>query len=241
MRMLAFARRNALEMLRDPLTMMFGAGFPLVLLVLLSMIQKNVPVEMFVPELLAPGIAVFGQSFLALFAALLVSRDRAGALMMRLRTSPMTAWDFILGYALPIVPLALMQAGICLLAAIPLGLELGWELLQVIAALVPSALFNIALGLICGCLFNERQVGGICGALFTNVGAWLSGIWFDPALVGAGFEKIAMALPFANAVDAAQAALTGSLDAAALGIVCIYTTVCAALAAVIFARTVHTA
>lgn len=241
MRMLAFARRNALEMLRDPLTIGFGAGFPLVLLVLLSMIQKNVPVEMFAPELLAPGIAVFGQSFLALFSALLVSRDRAGALMMRLRTSPMTAWDFILGYALPIVPLAVLQAGICLLAAVPLGLEMSWSMLRVIAVLLPGALFNIGLGLICGCLFNERQVGGICGALFTNVGAWLSGIWFDPALVGAAFEKIAKALPFANAVDAAQCALAGGLDAFALGIVCVYAVVCAVLAAVIFARTVHTA
>ena len=44
MRMLAFARRNWKEILRDPLTLAFGAGFPLVLLLLFSLIQRNVPV-----------------------------------------------------------------------------------------------------------------------------------------------------------------------------------------------------
>ena len=161
--------------------------------------------------------------------------------MMRLRTSPMTAWDFILGYALPLAPLALAQAVICMLAAVPLGLDAGWRLALVPAVLLPGAFFNIALGLICGCVFNERQVGGVCGALFTNVGAWLSGIWFDPALVGDVFAGIAHALPFANGVDAARSVLVGSPDWAALGIVCAYAAGCSVLAAVIFAQTVHSA
>ena len=241
MRMLAFARRNALELLRDPLTLVFGAGFPLVLLALLSLIQRNIPVEMFMPQKLAPGIAAFGQSFLALFAALLISRDRGGALMMRLRTSPMTAWDFVLGYGLPLLPLAVAQGALCLLAAIPLGLSLNMKLLAVLALLLPGAVFNIAMGLICGCLFNERQVGGVCGALFTNVGAWLSGIWFDPALVGDVFSGIARALPFANCVNAARSVLLGAPDVRALAIVCAYAAGCSALAAVVFSKRIHAA
>lgn len=241
MRMLAFARRNALELLRDPLTLVFGAGFPLVLLALLSLIQKNIPVEMFMPRRLAPGIAAFGQSFLALFAALLISRDRSGALMMRLRTSPLTSLDFILGYTLPLLPLALVQGALCLLAALPLGLELSPNLPAVLLALMPGAVFNIAMGLICGCLFSERQVGGVCGALFTNLGAWLSGIWFDTALAGEVFNAVARALPFANSVDAARSALAGAPDTGALLIVCAYALGCSAAAAVIFSRRIHAA
>lgn len=222
MRMLAFARRNMREMLRDPLTLFFGAAFPLMILLLLSLIQANIPVPLFVPESLAPGIAAFGQSFLALFAALLVSRDRCSALMLRLRTSPMRGADFILGYALPLAPLALAQGLICLLTAVPLGLDFGWGILRTLLVLLPGALMNIGLGLMCGSLFNERQVGSICGALLTNVGAWLSGTWFDLSLMGGTFEKIARMLPFANSVDAARAALSGGNAIVPLLVVCVY-------------------
>jgi len=235
MRMLAFARRNMLEMLRDPLTLFFGVGFPLILLFLLSLIQANIPAPIFTPEKLAPGVAVFGQFFLALFAALLVSRDRCSALMLRLRTSPMHGADFILGYVLPLLPLALAQGALCLLAALPLGLDFGPGLLRTLMVLLPGAVLHISLGLVCGCLFNERQVGGICGALLTNVGAWLSGIWFDLALVGETFERIAHALPFANSVDAARAALAGGNVLAPLAVVCAYAVAFGLLAVWIFA------
>ena len=43
MRMFTFAGRNTKEILRDPLTLFFGLGFPLVLLLLLSAIQANIP------------------------------------------------------------------------------------------------------------------------------------------------------------------------------------------------------
>ncbi len=54
MRMLTFAKRNTKELLRDPLNLVFLFGFPVVLLLLLSAIQANIPVEMFVIEHLAP-------------------------------------------------------------------------------------------------------------------------------------------------------------------------------------------
>ena len=208
MRMLAFARRNLMELIRDPLTLFFGAAFPLVLLGLLSAIQRSVPVPLFEINALTPAIAVFGQSFLTLFAALLIAKDRASALTQRLMASPMTGVDFMLGYALPLLPLALLQALLCLLAGAPLGFSLA-HLPGTLAVLMVSALFYIALGLLFGSLLNEKQVGGICGALLTNLSAWLSGIWFDVRLVGGTFATIANALPFLHAVEAARAAAVG--------------------------------
>ena len=202
MRMLAFARRNLMELIRDPLTLFFGAAFPLVLLGLLSAIQRSVPVPLFEINALTPAIAVFGQSFLTLFAALLIAKDRASALTQRLMA------DFMLGYALPLLPLALLQALLCLLAGAPLGFSLA-HLPGTLAVLMVSAVFYIALGLLFGSLLNEKQVGGVCGALLTNLSAWLSGIWFDVRLVGGAFASVANALPFLHAVEAARAAAVG--------------------------------
>ena len=144
MRMMAFAKRNSKELLRDPLTLFFGLGFPLVLLVLMNVIQRNVPVHIFELETLAPGIALFGLTFLALFSGLLLARDRSTAFLARLAASPMTAADFLLGYLLPMLPMAVGQTVICLGAAVALGLPLSWNLLAVTASLIPSALLFIA-------------------------------------------------------------------------------------------------
>ena len=156
MRMIAFARRNAREILRDPLSLGFGLGFPLILLALMTLIQRNVPVEIFQMESLLPGICAFGESFFALFSAQLISKDRSSALMMRLKTSPLRARDFILGYALPLLPMALVQAALCVAFALVLGLKPSWGILRMLASLLPGALVFIALGLICGSLLSER-------------------------------------------------------------------------------------
>lgn len=215
MRMLTFTKRCAKEILRDPLNLCFGLGFPLVLLLLLSAIQANVPVELFAIDRLTPGITVFGLSFMTLFSATLVAKDRESALLQRLYTSPLTGMDFILGYMLPLLPIAMGQSLICYLFAIPLGLTVSANMLLAVLGILPMAIFNIALGLLCGSLLGVKQVGGICGALLTNLSAWLSGVWFDLKLVGGVFEKIANLLPFAHAVQMEQALFHGNFQEAA--------------------------
>lgn len=209
MRMLTFAKRNSKEILRDPLNLAFMFGFPLVLLGLLSAIQVNIPVALFEIAHLSPGITVFGLSFMSLFSATLIAKDRGSALLQRLYTTPMTSVDFILGYTLPIVPIAIIQCGISYVAAAFLGLDVTVKILYAIAMIVPISLLYIAIGLLCGSVFNDKQVGGICGALLTNLSAWLSGIWFDLELVGGAFKRIAYALPFVHAVDLERAVIAG--------------------------------
>ena len=209
MRVRAFAKRNIKELLRDPLTLFFGLGFPLVLLVLMNLIQRNVPVHIFELNTLAPGVAFFGLTFMALFSGLLLARDRTSAFLSRLAASPMTAADFLLGYLLPMLPMAAGQTVICLGAAVALGLPLNWNLLAAAASLLPSALLFIALGLLCGTLFNDKQVGGVCGAILTNATAWLAGIWFDLSLIGGPFQTVASFFPFVHGADGARAALAG--------------------------------
>ncbi|MBE6890939.1 MAG: ABC transporter permease [Ruminococcaceae bacterium] len=210
MRLMAFAGRNTKEILRDPLNLAFGLGFPLILILLLSAIQANIPVELFEIQHLTPGITVFGLSFMTLFSATIISKDRGSSLLQRLYTTPLTPTDFILGYTLPIIPISIAQCMVCYAAALILGLEITVNILWSILFIIPVSVLYIALGLLCGSVFNDKQVGGICGALLTNLSAWLSGIWFDLDLVGGAFKKISYALPFVHAVELERSVLIGN-------------------------------
>ncbi|MBO5967997.1 MAG: ABC transporter permease [Clostridia bacterium] len=238
MRMLTFAKRCSKEILRDPINLGFGLGFPLVLLFLLSTIQKNIPVSMFEIDTLTPGITVFGLSFMTLFSATLVAKDRESALLQRLYTTPLTGFDFIFGYMLPLLPIALGQTLICYLAAIPLGLTVSVNIIYAVVGMIPMAVFNIALGLLCGSILGVKQVGGICGALLTNLSAWLSGVWFDLKLVGGAFEKIANALPFIHSVEMEKALFSGDIELAISHIlpILLYSFVVTAVAVFCFLR-----
>jgi len=213
MRAMAFASRNNKELIRDPLTLLFGVGFPLVLLLLISALQKSVPNEVFRIELFAPGMAVFSLSFISLFCGTLVARDRSSSFLLRLFASPLTAADYIAGYAVPILPLAVAQSAVCFAVAFFLGLPVSPGALAALAVLVPVGALFTGFGLLMGSLFSEKQVAPFASIL-VNVAALLGGTWFPLDILGGRLEKISYALPFAHAVDATRAALAG--DAASV-------------------------
>ena len=238
MRMMTFAKRCAKEILRDPINLGFGLGLPLVLLLLLSAMQANIPVSLFEINTLTPGITVFGLSFITLFSATLIAKDRESAFLQRLYTTPLTGFDFIMGYMLPILPITFGQSVICYLVAIPLGLTVSMNIVYAIIGIIPIAIFNVSLGLLCGSIFGVKQVGGICGALLTNLSAWLSGVWFDLKLVGGAFEKIANMLPFVHAVEMEKALFAGNFRLAATHFlpIVVYTVLITAVAVFCFLK-----
>ena len=118
--------------------------------------------------------------------------------------------DFILGYTLPMIPIAVAQSIICYIAAMILGLDITVNILFSVIFIIPISFLFIALGLLFGSILNDKQVGGICGALLTNLSAWLSGVWFDLELVGGAFKRIAYALPFVHAVEMERELLSGN-------------------------------
>lgn len=240
-RTMTFASRNTKEITRDILTLIFGIAFPLVLMILLSAINKSIPQgygpSNFQIEKLAPGITVFGLSFLSLFSSMLISKDRTSSFVLRLFTSPLRPSEFILGYTLPMIPMALLQSVVCYICALFFGLELTLNLLLAVAVNIPIAVVFIALGLLFGSILSEKAVGGICGALLTNLSAWFSNIWFDTSMVGGLFETVANILPFSHAAKAAQAAVAGNFSAifADLWIVIAYAVVLTVAAVAVFA------
>ncbi len=238
MKTLALATRNTKEILRDKLNPVFGIGLPVVLLLLHNAIQSNIPTELFAIEQMTPGIAVFGLSFISLFSGMLIAKDRTSSLMLRLFTSPLVSSNFIFGYTLPLIPMAILQIGACFSVAFFLGLTISINVFLAILVLIPAAIMFIAIGLLCGSLFTDKQVGGICGAILTNVTAWFSDTWFNLDLVGGLFKKIAELLPFAHAVDAGRAAIAGDYNSILphLWWVIAYAVVIMVIAIVVFTR-----
>lgn len=208
MNYLPFATRNRKELLRDPMSLIFSIGLPLVLLLFISVIQKKVPVDIFKIENFAPGIIIFSFTFITLFSGMLIAKDRCSSFLTRLFASPLSATEYIIGYSLPLLPMALMQCVVCFIAAFFLGLTIDVNVLLTILLLIPVALLFIGFGLLFGCIFNDKQVGGIASILINFV-ALSSGLWFDLNLIGNTLKFIAYVLPFAHAVDATQAALVG--------------------------------
>ena len=238
MKSLALSTRTAKEILRDPINLFFGLGFPLILILLLSTIQKNIPVSLFEIENLTPGITVFGLSFMSLFAAVIVSKDRESALLSRLYTTPLNSFDFIIGYILPLIPISILQSIICYIVAIPFGLKPSVGVIMALVGNILVSLFFISFGVLCGSSLSSKQVGGICGALLTNLSAWLSGVWFDISLVGGVFKAIANALPFIHAVEMERALFSGNYEGIVIHIlvVGIYTLAVTLLAILMFLR-----
>ncbi len=240
MRTFLFTKRNAKEILRDPVNLFFGLGFPLVLLGLFSIINASVPEgtgpAMFEIQNLAPGLAMFGSAFMSLFAGMLLAKDRTSSFLTRLYASPMRPVDFILGYTLPILVMTAAQAAVTLLCSLIAGLPFSANLLLAVLTTVVTSLLFIGLGLLCGSCLNEKAVGGVCGGLLVNVAGWFSGIFIPLDTIGGALQTVSHILPFYHAVEAGKSALSGDFTGLLphLGIALAYAVAIYAAAIVVF-------
>ncbi|MDR2736233.1 MAG: ABC transporter permease [Gracilibacteraceae bacterium] len=242
MRVFLFASRNAKEVLRDPVNLFFGLGFPLVLLALLSLINASLAPEAgnlaFWIRSLAPGAAMFGSIFMALFAGMVLAKDRASSFLTRLFTSPMTPSDFLLGYTAPMVVMTMAQSAITFSVACFFGLPFSVHIIMAIFMTAITSLLFIGIGLLTGSLTNDKAVGGICGALLTNLAGVFSGIFIPVDLIDGVFKTITNMLPFYHSVEAIRIILNGSYGEALphLAVVIGYSAVFFLIAIVAFQR-----
>ena len=212
---MVFAKRNLLEVFRDPLSWIFCIAFPIVMLVIMSIVNSAIPKEgmtLFRIDNLAGGIAIFGQMFVMLFTAIAVAKDRSGAFLTRLYSSPMKSSNFVFGYIFPMLLTAVIQVIVSLVAAVVISFISDYELsvlglLFTVVAVIPSALMFSAIGFLFGALFNEKAAPGIC-SIIISLGAMVGGIWFDVEGVGGFMYKIGRCLPFLYATKLARAAIT---------------------------------
>lgn len=243
-RTLIFARRVTLELLRDPLSYIFALGFPMVMLLVMTLVNQSIPEEaamtIFTLPSLVPAVWVFGMTFLMLFSAQLLAKDRSEAFLIRLYLSPMTSADFLMGYLLPVTVLGVLQGIITYGTGAVVGLftgesvSLSGVLLSVLLSL-PSLLLFISMGLLFGAVLSERAAPGISSVII-SVSSLLGGIWMDVDLMGGAWLDVCRALPFYHAVKLARcgAALDFSGIPLSLIVVCIYGVLLFLLAALLF-------
>ncbi len=200
MKSLIFTKRNIKELVKDPLSLVFCIGLPLVLLTIISVMQKSVNVDIFKINVFAPGIIVFSFSFITLFAAMLIANDRVSSFLIRLYASPMKPKDFIIGYTLPLLLIALIQSVLCILVSLLFGLTIEGNLLLLFVSLLPVSLLFVGLGFLIGTLCTDKQVGGV-SSIIIQVMAFTSGMWFDVDMIGGVFKTISNVLPFYHSVN----------------------------------------
>lgn len=212
-RITAFTSRNIKEMLRDPLSYIFCLGFPLVMLVVMTIVNESIPPEanmtIFRIDNLAGGVAVFGQTFIMLFTAITVAGDRKGAFLVRMYASPMQSVDFILGYMLPMLVISIVQTCITYIASFVISIITGTELsaaglMLSLVSSIPSAVMFIAFGMLFGTFFNEKAAPGVC-SIIISLGSFLGGIWFDAEGTGGVMLTCCKCLPFFYCTKALRA------------------------------------
>jgi ABC-2 type transport system permease protein len=242
MKALVFASRNTKEILRDPMSYVFCLGFPIVMLMVFYGVFYSQEAYWFSLETLTPGIAVFSLSFTMLFMALLVSKDRATSFLSRLYVSPMRTADYILGYSIPGLAIAVGQVVVCYLTAIIIGYIVGTPLSLTGSALaiistIPAMIMFVGFGILLGSIFSDKAAPGVCSILITLSG-FLSGAWMriDP---GTALNTVASVFPFHPAVSISRVALnTAEATFANFGgylmIVCLYAGVVVVLSVAAF-------
>ncbi|MBP3801631.1 MAG: ABC transporter permease, partial [Clostridia bacterium] len=197
MRILNFAKRNFKEIIRDPLSIIFSVLLPLILLFVFK--QINIPSESYELQNFTPGIVVFGFSFISLFTAMLISKDRTTSLLIRLGISPMKPIEYILGYMLSIIPIIIIQNTLFFILAIILGLSFSINIIWAILISIVIAILFIAIGIIIGSLFSEKASSGI-SSIIVQLVCFTSGMYFPRELLGDVFSKICEFLPFESCV-----------------------------------------
>lgn len=209
MRTLNFAKRNFKEIIRDPLSIIFSVLLPLFLLFIFK--QINIPNESYELHNFTPGIVVFGFSFITLFTAMLVSKDRTSSLLIRLGISPMKPIEYILGYMLSIIPLILIQNVLFFILAIALGLSFSINIIWAILISIVVAILFIAIGIILGSLFSEKASSGI-SSIVVQLVCFTSGMYFPRELLGDVFSRICEYLPFESCVTIIKGVMNDNLE-----------------------------
>lgn len=218
MRSLVFGNRTKKEILRDPLSYVFCIGFPLIMLLIMTVVDQSIPKEapmdIFHIQNLAPGMAVFGLTFVMLFNCIQVSKDRSTAFLIRMYISPLKPMEYVAGYTLPLIVLSYVQmlliyvVGCIIAAATGTTLPLGGILLSMIC-LLPAVILFAGLGMLFGSILNEKAAPGACSIIISAAGM-LGGIWMDIGAISGFLKTLCQVLPFCHAVNAARAALQGN-------------------------------
>lgn len=199
---LLFTKRNLIEMMRDPMVYIFCVGFPLVMMLLFSIINHYLSQSQIIFELnsLVPGLLMFSYTFLMLMTGLLISKDRTTSFLKRLYTSPLKGYQYIIGYFIPFLCVGIGQDIITISGAYIISLIMGQSftnfgnVILLCIEMIPMMIFSIFLGITFGLILNDKAAPGVT-SIFISAAGILGGAWMPVDTMG-GFENFVSYLPF---------------------------------------------
>lgn len=209
MRILNFAKRNFKELIRDPLSLIFAIILPLFLLFIFQ--QFDIPNDSYKLENFTAGIIVFGFSFITLFTAMLISKDRTTSLLIRLGISPMKPVEYILGYMVSLIPIIIIQNILFFILACLMGLHFSLNIIWAILVSIIIAILFIGIGIFIGSIFTEKASSGI-SSIIVQLVCFTSGMYFPKELLGNVFGKVCEYLPFEPAVIIIKGIMNNNLE-----------------------------
>ena len=239
-RIITLTRRNLKEIIRDPLSLIFTILMPLLMEVLFYILFHGLTSQ-FEMKYLAPGIVVFSEAFLTLFTGMLISIDRNTSFLTRLYVSKTKPYEFILSYALAVIPITVIQS----ILFFGVGIIFDPSLLSIrllfgiLLSIVTSVLF-ISFGLLFGSICDEKSIGGVSSIIIVSQSV-LSGMWFPLEGISEVMMKIMEILPFRNGTLLIQNIIIGYNDLTSdilipLVIILVYSVVVSILAIIVFKK-----
>ena len=143
---------------------------------------------------------MFSYSLLMLMSALLISKDKSQAFLKRLFTSPLKAYNYIIGYFIPFIIVGIFQSIICIILGYIFGAisNTGFipfpSALLLIIEMMPIMAINIFIGMCLGMVLNDKAAPAIT-SIFISCSGVLGGAWMPLDTMGE-FETFARFMPF---------------------------------------------
>jgi ABC-2 type transport system permease protein len=168
-------------------------------------------------DFIAPGIIIFGLLILIPTSARIIVHDKEKGFLSRLLTTPTRPVDFISGYSLCLVAIAIAQIIIFILAGWLFGMDIVGSLWLAFLIFFITGLCSIGIGMVIGSLSkSENQAEPLCW-LFAMPLAMLSGCWFSVEMLPSYLRSVAYAFPYAHAIEASRGVLIRGVGLEAIG------------------------
>ena len=168
-------------------------------------------------DFMGPGIIIFGLLILIPTAARPIVRDKEKGFLSRLLTTPARPLDFILGYSLSMVGIAIAQIIIFIFGAWAMGMDIVGSLWLAFLVFFLTGLCSIGVGMVIASLSKSENQAEPLAWLISMPLATLSGCWFSIEMMPSYLRGLAYAFPYAHAIDASRGVLIRGVGLEAIG------------------------
>ncbi|MFA5629681.1 MAG: ABC transporter permease [Dehalococcoidales bacterium] len=168
-------------------------------------------------DFIAPGIIVFGLLIMIPTAGRIMLRDKGTRFLQRMMTTPTRPWEFIVGYSLSMVIIAIIQVFVFILLGWLFGMDIIGNIWLALVIFVLTSLCSIGIGMVIASLAKSENQGEALSWLFSMPLAIISGVWFSIEFLPSYVRIFADSFPYSHAVSAARAIITRGAGIEAIG------------------------